>query len=115
MKWHLAIIAVIFLAGIVAGYLLVGADLSNYYLLVPEGLSDWRGPDSTAEELRNKELFAPWPGFIDSFVVFANSLFRHNSVIGIMSFGLGFALGLPTVVLIIYNGLVIGAFIRLHA
>lgn len=85
MKWHLAIIAVIFMAGIIAGYLLVGADLSNYYMLMPESLSDWRGPDSTAEELRNDELFAPWPGFIDSFVVFANSLFRHNSVIGIMS------------------------------
>lgn len=115
MKWHLAIIASIFLAAIVAGYLLVGADLSNYYLLMPESLADWRGPDATAEELRDEGLFAPWPGFIDSFVVFANSLFRHNSVIGIMCFGLGFALGLPTVLLMIYNGLVIGAFIRLHA
>ena len=115
MKWHLAIIFAIFLAGVIAGYVLVGSDLSNFYTLVPEELSQGRGPETTAEELRKTELFAPWPGFVDTFIVFANSLFRHNSVIGIMAFGLGFALGLPTIMLITYNGLTIGAFIRLHA
>jgi uncharacterized membrane protein SpoIIM required for sporulation len=49
------------------------------------------------------------------YVVFANSLFRHNSVVGILAFGLGFLLGVPTILLAMYNGAVMGAFIALHA
>jgi uncharacterized membrane protein SpoIIM required for sporulation len=111
---HLAIVGAAFLSGGAAGYLLVSSNMEYFSLLTPESLAGPRGPASTAEELR-AVLFAPWPGFIDTFVVFANSLFRHNAVIGIFSFGLGFALGLPTILLMIYNGLIIGAFIALHA
>lgn len=61
------------------------------------------------------EIFAPWDGFVETFVVFANFLFRHNTIVGILAFGLSFALGLPTVFLLLHNGLILGAFIALHA
>ena len=115
MRWHLLIVAVALLAGIVAGYLLVMDDMANYTMLVPETLAGDRGPDSTAEDLRRTELFAPWPGFVETFIVFANSLFRHNTMVGIFSFGLGFIMGVPTLLLMAYNGLVVGAMIGLHA
>src|SRR5262249_31804085 len=50
----------------------------------------------------------------DSFGIFANVLFSHNSAIGIMTFGLGLAIGVPTIMLTAYQGLTLGAFIALH-
>ncbi|MDL2210887.1 stage II sporulation protein M [Desulfovibrio sp. OttesenSCG-928-O18] len=115
MRWHLAIAFVLVLAGLVAGYVLVKNDMIYFNILVPEGLAGGRGPGSSAQDLIKEELFAPWPGFVETFIVFANSLFQHNTIVGIFCFGLGFALGVPTIFLLIYNGLILGAFIALHA
>jgi uncharacterized membrane protein SpoIIM required for sporulation len=115
MRFHIAIIFAVLLAAAAAGFLLTMDDVEFYNTVVPAGLAGGRGPESTAEDLIRDELFAPWPGFLDSFVVFANSLFRNNAMVGILAFGLGFALGAPTVLLIAYNGLVLGAFVALHA
>jgi uncharacterized membrane protein SpoIIM required for sporulation len=112
---HLCIASAAMLIGIAAGYALVCADAENFSLLVPGALAGGRGIHSTREELLSDELFAAWPGFVDAFIVFANSLFRHNAIIGIASFGLGFALGVPTLLLVAYNGAALGAFIALHA
>ncbi len=114
MRRPMAIAAGALFLGVLVGYLMVRSDMSNFHILVPDGLAGGRGPGSSAEDLIKDELFAPWPGFVDTFIVFANSLFRHNAVIGIIAFGLGFALGIPTILLLIYNGLGIGAFIALH-
>ena len=73
-----------------------------------------RGPASTAAELRARELFAPWPGAAAAFGVFANVLFSHNTLVGLMCFGLGLAAGVPTLLLTLYQGLALGAFIALH-
>jgi uncharacterized membrane protein SpoIIM required for sporulation len=115
MHRHLAIAAIALLAGGIAGYLLVRADPQYFWLLVPDDLAQGRGPESTAAELREQELFAPWPGFVHAFIVFANSLFRHNTAVGLLAFGLGFACGLPAILLMLYQGLVLGAFLALHA
>jgi uncharacterized membrane protein SpoIIM required for sporulation len=111
----LLVIAIAFFVGIIAGYAMVSADINNFGLFIPEGAAQGRGPASTRSELMDEELFAPWRGFIQTFVVFANSLFRHNARIGILCFGLGFLLGVPTIILIVYNGAMLGAFIALHA
>ncbi|MDR1873460.1 MAG: stage II sporulation protein M [Synergistaceae bacterium] len=115
MRRHLAVVGLAMTVGVLGGYLLVRGDAAWFDLLVPEGLAGGRGPGSSASSLIREELFAPWPGFVEAFVVFANSLFRHNAMVGIFSFGLGFALGLPTLFLMAYNGLVFGAFLALHA
>ena len=46
--------------------------------------------------------------------MFANVLFNHNTMVGILSFGLGLAAGVPTVMLSVYQGLALGAFLALH-
>ncbi|CCE02597.1 stage II sporulation protein M [Bradyrhizobium sp. STM 3809] len=112
--WHLALAAATIAAGVVVGIVLVESNEIWFSALVPDGLAGGRGPASTAADLRDKEIFAPWPGFIASFVVTANALFRHNATIGIMIFGLGIAGGVPTLLLLGYQGLVIGAFLALH-
>jgi uncharacterized membrane protein SpoIIM required for sporulation len=102
------------LVGTAVGFALVESNESWFSFLAPEGLSGGRGPTATAAELRDREIFAPWPGFVQSFVVFANFLFRHNATIGIMSFALGVAGGAPTLALLAYQGLIFGAFLALH-
>lgn len=112
---HLAVAAAVLVVGTIAGYMLVRADMSYFHVLVPAELAGDRGPASTAEDLRTGELFAPWPGAVETFVVFANALFRHNTMVGMLCFGLGFALGIPTLLLLLYQGVILGAFIALHA
>lgn len=114
-RWHLLVASLALLLGVVAGYLLVAADEDWLRGLIPTELAGERGTASTAESLRRTEIFAPWPGFTDAFVVFANSLFRHNSIVALMAFGLGAFGGVPTFLLIVYQGLTLGAFIELHA
>ena len=47
--------------------------------------------------------------------MFATFLFTHNSQIAIFAFALGFAFAVPTVLLILYNGLMLGAFFAVFA
>jgi uncharacterized membrane protein SpoIIM required for sporulation len=112
MEILLAFLAI--LAGTLAGVFLTIGDESWVAALVPSSLAGGRGIHSTHQELLDDEIFAPWPGFARSFVVFANFLFQHNTIVGIMTFGLGIAAGAPTVLLLAYQGLVFGAFIGLH-
>jgi uncharacterized membrane protein SpoIIM required for sporulation len=112
--WQIALSFAAFLVGAAVGFLLVNTDESWYDALVPADLSAGRGPLATADQLRHDELFAPWPGFKDAFIVFANYLFRHNSVVAILSFGLGFLAGIPTLLLMAYQGVTLGAFAAIH-
>ncbi|MDR1138123.1 MAG: stage II sporulation protein M [Synergistaceae bacterium] len=115
MGRQIAVITLIFLVSVAAGYMIVRADVDDFSLFVPEWASQERGPESTREELLKDEIFAPWDGFAQTFVVFANSLFRHNTLVGILCFGLGFMMGIPTIILMAANGAVLGAFVALHA
>jgi uncharacterized membrane protein SpoIIM required for sporulation len=112
--WHIVLASLAVVAGVVVGFVLVESSEDWFSALLPEAMTGGRGPASTAAQLRDREIFAPWPGFVQSFVVFANALFRHNATIGIMVFGLGIAAGVPTLLLLGYQGLMIGAFLALH-
>jgi uncharacterized membrane protein SpoIIM required for sporulation len=96
-----------------AGYFLCINNAEWYYTLMPAGMAEGRMPSSTAEELR-KILYdtAPPPG--DLLSAFASFLFVHNAGIGIVCFALGFAFGLPTALLLMQNGLMLGAFLALY-
>jgi uncharacterized membrane protein SpoIIM required for sporulation len=113
--WHVLITALVLLAGCIAGYALTMADVQWFNTFVPHDLAGGRGPNSTRQELLDDEIFQPWPGLVDSFIVTANFLFRHNTMVGILSFSLGFVAGIPTLLLIGYQGLVLGAFVAIHA
>jgi uncharacterized membrane protein SpoIIM required for sporulation len=113
-RWHILIAAMALAVGIAAGFMLTVHDEAWFSSLVPAGLAGGRGPASTAADLRAKELFAPWPGAAAAFGVFANVLFSHNTLIGLMCFGLGLAAGVPTLMLTVYQGLSLGAFMALH-
>jgi uncharacterized membrane protein SpoIIM required for sporulation len=114
-RWHILIAATALLVGITAGFILTVHDESWFSSFVPSGLAGGRGPASSAADLRARELFAPWPGAAAAFGIFANVLFSHNTLVGLLCFGLGLAAGVPTLMLTVYQGLSLGAFIALHA
>ena len=113
-RWHLLIAFLAFAVGTVAGFWLTVGDESWFTTFVPTWLSGGRGVASTRASLLNGEIFAPWPGFAVSLGIISNYLFSHNTVVGILSFSLGLLAGVPTVLLIAYQGLTLGAFIALH-
>jgi len=113
-RWHILIAALALFVGTAIGFLLTIRDETWFTSFVPSGMGGGRGPSSTRADLLNKEIFAPWPGLVEAFGIFANMLFNHNTLIGIMSFGLGLAVGVPTIMLMVYQGLTLGAFIALH-
>jgi len=70
---------------------------------------DARNPNATYDELR-ATLYTQDEDIVDLLGAFAAQLFSHNSGIAIFAFALGFAFGIPTAVLLIYNGVYLGSF-----
>jgi uncharacterized membrane protein SpoIIM required for sporulation len=113
-RWHILIATLALMAGVAAGFMLTLQDEAWLSSLIPSGLAGGRGAASTRADLYDKELFAPSPGAVEAFGLFANVLFSHNTLVGIMTFGLGLAAGIPTLMLNVYQGLTLGAFLALH-
>ncbi len=93
-------------------YQLIRGDPSWFYSIIPQGLAQGRDPAASAAELRST-LYDTSDGSL--LMVFATFLFTHNSQIAIFAFALGFAFAVPTVLLILYNGLMLGAFFAIFA
>jgi uncharacterized membrane protein SpoIIM required for sporulation len=91
--------------------LLIRGDPSWYYSMIPEGLAQGRDPSASADALR-ATLYDKQKDMLGFFATF---LFTHNSQIAIFAFALGFAFAVPTVLLILYNGLMLGAFFAIFA
>ena len=112
--WMAVLISVLItLLGAIVSYGMTIENEDLYYSFVPDSLSHGRDPSSTAEELR-LVLFPAEVKPLENLQHFATYLFTHNSLVGMFAFALGFAFGVPTVILLFYNGLILGAFVALH-
>ena len=109
LKLPFAIALTAFLAGVAAGYILTAANADWFYSFVDEDLAGGRTPTASTEFLRDG-LFDEDTGDASALSFFATYLFTHNAKIGMLCFALGFALGLPTIILLVQNGLMLGAF-----
>ena len=112
LRPHLAIALAALLIGTISGFVLVNGHEGWFTDLVPAGLAGGRGPASTAAELMATEIAAPVPA--NPFDAIANALFSHNTLIALLTFGLGMLAGIPSILLTVYQGTVLGAFIALH-
>ena len=99
------------IVGALAGYLLVAGDPAWYNSFDAPGLANGRDFDATTEFLRGTLYDNPGAGGLTAF---ATILFNHNSQVSIMSFALGFAFGVPTAMLLIANGAILGAILALY-
>ena len=88
------------IAGAVAGWLLVARDRDWYYALVSQDMAAGRVPGASRETLL-ETLSAT--NDAEGLTVFATFLFSHNTGVTILFFGLGFAFGIPTVLLLTYE------------
>jgi len=105
------VMAFLTFAAAAAAFLLVRADPSWYFGIIPEALAGGRDPTASAASLR-ATLYAKKE---DGLGVFASFLFGHNAQIAIFAFALGFAFVVPTAMLILYNGLMLGAMIAVFS
>jgi uncharacterized membrane protein SpoIIM required for sporulation len=113
-RWHVLIAFAALAAGCAAGFMLTDVDEEWFTALTPRDIAGDRGPMSSRAELLEKEIYAPWGGPVQAFAVFANFLFQHNTLVGILTFSVGLALGAPTLLLLFYQGLTLGSFVALH-
>ncbi len=100
----------VMVAGAVVGWLLILQDSDWYYRLVPIGLADTRVPGASREELLatlDVEQNA------DGLSTFAAYLFSNNAGVCILAFALGFAFGVPSLMLLVHNMAMLGAMLWL--
>jgi uncharacterized membrane protein SpoIIM required for sporulation len=95
--------------GTLTAYLLTMRDPAWYFAFVPRALAGVRTPRAAAADL-SKTLFSSHDSGLSFFASF---LFTHNAQIALFAFALGFACCLPTAFLMLYNGLMLGAFLAL--
>jgi len=112
-RWYILLAALCMFVGALLGYVLTIGNLDWFYTFVSDGMAGGRNPAADTEALR-RPLFYDGRGLGERLTAFASFLFTHNARIGIMAFALGFALGAPTVLLLFFNGLTLGAFIALY-
>jgi uncharacterized membrane protein SpoIIM required for sporulation len=83
----------------------------TYYLFIDRGLASGRDPSASREALAH--TLGPQQTSAGTDVLMWSFLFTHNTQIAFMCFAWGILLGVPTIYLLITNGLMLGAFLAL--
>lgn len=100
----------VMVAGTVVGWLLVAQDEAWYYRLFPAGGGDSRVPGATREQLLESLSYKEGEFGLAGF---AAQLFSNNSGVCILAFALGFAFGIPSLMLLVHNMALLGALLWL--
>lgn len=111
-RWHLLTAAAVLFLGVATGFALTVGNEDWFYTFVSAEYAKGRSPVSSTEELR-AVLYDS--GGAEALSAFASFLFTQNAKIGMLCFALGFAFGLPVILMLFYNGLTVGAFSALYA
>lgn len=101
----------VMVAGTVAGWLLVAQDEAWYYRLFPGGPDDPRQPGASREQLLQSLAHDDGAAGLAGF---AAQLFSNNSAVCILAFALGFAFGIPSLLLLVHNLALLGALLWLY-
>ena len=101
----------IMIIGTVIGWLLVANDPDWFYALMPAQPGDPRVPGASHAALLGS-LFGK--GQKSGLAMFAAYLFSNNAQVSILCFALGFAFGLPTILLLVHNTALLGALLWLY-
>ncbi|GAA4043992.1 stage II sporulation protein M [Parerythrobacter jejuensis] len=96
----------VMVAGTVTGWMLVAQNQDWFYALVPGDLSDTRVPGASREVLAETLKVENDAGGLSAFAAY---LFYNNATVSILAFALGFAFGIPSLMLLVYNMAMLGA------
>jgi uncharacterized membrane protein SpoIIM required for sporulation len=106
-----AVSGLLMIAGGLLAYFAGSVDPVALYALLPPG--DPRVPGAPREFLLEVLRSGREQGSGLKFV-FASFLFQHNLKVGLMAMSLGMLAAVPTIFLMLYNGMILGAFIGVH-
>lgn len=106
----LLIALAVMVAGTLAGWLLVAGDPEWYHAIVPGQFADARVPGASRAALA-ETLFGNQGQ--SGLSVFATYLFSNNAQVSILAFALGFAFGIPSLLLLAQNTATLGAMLWL--
>jgi len=110
--WRETLIAAAILFGAtLVGFLLVAQDPSWYDAIVPSGMAQGRDPTATTKALH--DMLYTSAGH-NALALTASYVFTNNAGVAIWAFALGFAFCIPTIFLLLENGLTLGAFLALY-
>jgi uncharacterized membrane protein SpoIIM required for sporulation len=109
-RYHAAAAVLVFSGALFAYYAASHDTLAAYALSMPD---DVRLPGSTPDQLHDVLTHGRDRDSSEKFA-FASFLFSHNLQVGILSLCLGILAGIPTIYLLLYNGMLLGSFTALH-
>ena len=113
-RWYILAATCFFGLGVATGFFITMENQEWFYGFVSADYAQGRTPASSTDELRSV-LFDRGESESDRLGAFASFLFTNNASIGLISFALGFAFGVPTILLLFINGVTLGAFAALYA
>lgn len=105
--WPTLLSALFFLGGWALAFFLCLQDIDWFWTFHGQNFMDGRNPDATAEYLRST-IYSEGHGD-GQLSAFSSFLFNNNAQIALFAFALGFAFGVPTAWLLVYNGVMIGS------
>jgi uncharacterized membrane protein SpoIIM required for sporulation len=95
----------------VVGWLLVAGNPDWYYALMPSEPGDVRVPGASHQALYDSLFSTKDQSGLAAFSAF---LFSNNSQVSILCYALGFAFGIPAILLLIHNTALLGALLWLY-
>jgi len=99
-------------AGAITGWLLVARDSEWFYALVPVQMAGPRVPGASREVLLDSLKVEESAQGLSAF---AAQLFTNNAGVSILAFALGFAFGIPSLLLLVYNMALLGAMLWVYS
>jgi len=109
-RYH-AVAALILFLGLAIGYIAVARDNAAAYALMPA--EEFRQPGATPEQLLQGLRDGRDQSDGTKFA-FASFLFSNNLRVGLLSLATGMLAAIPTIILLIYNGMLLGAYTAVH-
>ncbi len=113
LRWNVLLAGVTLMIGTFAGYEITRRDSDRFYAFVSPEMASGRDPDTSTESLRGALYSTDHTQ--DGLGLFASFLFTHNAKVGMLCFALGFVAGIPVFLLLLTNGLALGAFWAVYA
>lgn len=105
--WPTLLSALFFFGGWGLAFFLCLQDMDWYWTFHGQSFMEGRNPDATVEYLRST-IYTDDHGD-GQLTAFSSFLFNNNAQIALFAFALGFAFGIPTAWLLVYNGVMIGS------
>ena len=112
MAGEILVALAVMVVGTLIGWLLVAGDSEWFFALVPPEMAGERVPGADASVL--KETLAT-TDHAQGLSAFAAYLFSNNTGVAILAFALGFAFGIPTLMLLVHNMALLGAMLFVFA